>query len=122
MVFYTEIANCITARYDEKAVIDSECSLASADHFLTVCSGELRVKILRTLSVHGELTASQMAKQIGCPVTTLVRPISILLENRYIYISKRSGLQIFYRLNVPLFRNIRRSFNIMFDKIIDTED
>lgn len=109
-------------KYDEKAVIDFDSSLTSADHFLTVCSGELRVKMLHALIDHEELTASQMAKLIGCPPTTLIRPISILQENKIIYISRKSGLQIFYRLNIPLFRKIHRSFNTMLEKIIDTED
>lgn len=109
-------------KYDVKEIVDYDSSLTSADHFLTVCSGELRVKMLHALIDHGELTGSQMAKLIGCPPTTLIRPISILQENKLIYISRKSGLQIFYRLNIPLFRKIYRSFNTMFKKIIDKEN
>lgn len=109
-------------KYDQKAVIEFDSSLSTADNFLTVCSGELRVKMLHVLIDHKELTATQMAKLIDCPPTTLIRPISILQDNKIIYISRRSGLQIFYRLNIPLFKKIYRSFNAMFEKIIDTED
>lgn len=109
-------------KYDEKAAIEFDNSLSSADNFLTVCSGELRVKMLHALIDHKELTATQMAKLIDCPPTTLIRPISILQDNKIIYISRRSGLQIFYRLNIPLFKKIYRSLSAMFEKIIDTED
>ncbi len=120
--FNGSVTLLLGTKYDEKAVIEFDSSLSSADNFLTVCSGELRVKMLHALIDHKELTATQMAKLIGCPPTTLIRPISILQDNKIIYISRRSGLQIFYRLNIPLFKKIYQSFSTMFEKIIDTED
>jgi len=120
--FNGSVTLLLGTKYDEKAVIEFDSNLTSADNFLTVCSGELRVKMLHTLIDHKELTATQMAKLIDCPPTTLIRPISILQANRIIYISRRSGLQIFYRLNIPLFKKIYRSISTMFEKIIDTED
>ncbi len=121
-IFNESVLLLLGTRYDEKVVIEIDSSLSTADNFLTVCSGDLRIKMLHALIDHKELTATQMAKLIDCPPTTLIRPISILQDNKIIYISRRSGLQIFYRLNIPLFEKVYRSFSAMFEKIIETEN
>lgn len=118
---YKAVTFLLGIRYDELPINDYDDTLTTADHFLTVCTGELRVKMLHALIENEEMTASQLAKYIGCSPTTLIRPIAILQENKIIYVSRRSGLQIFYRLNVPLFKRISCSFNQMFRNIINKE-
>ncbi len=104
----------------DKFVIPNEDSFAEVDNFLIACSGERRVKMIHALIENGEMTGSQMAKYLGCPPTTLTRPLSILLENNIIYLSRREGIQSFYRLNVELFKKIIPSFNHMFNKILES--
>ena len=124
-ISFIENTNCLRMlvgiRCEDSLISNCDALFSTADNFLITCSGEVRVKILRSLVDNRELTASQIAKHLNCPPTTLIRPISILLENKIIYVSKRSGIQIFYRLNVKNLRKIHKSLNDMFSKIFEEE-
>lgn len=69
---------------------------------LIAVGNDTRLSILQTLMEKEELTASSIAKIIEIPTTTVLRHVEILYNCGAIYISKRSGLQIFYRINFNL--------------------
>ena len=71
--------------------------------FLVACGHEFRVKILYAISEAGEMTLSQLSKLLKTPPTTLLRHIEALLNVRIIYIHRRDGLQIFYKVNSKAF-------------------
>lgn len=69
---------------------------------LIAVGNETRFSIIQLLLDREELTASSVAKLLNLPPTTILRHIEILYNSGVIYISKRSGLQIFYRLNYKI--------------------
>lgn len=71
--------------------------------FLVACGNDFRVKILYAISEAGEMTLSQLSKLLKTPPTTLLRHIEALLNVRIIYIHRRDGLQIFYKVNSKAF-------------------
>ena len=71
--------------------------------FLVACGNDFRVKILYAISEAGEMTLSQLSKALKTSPTTLLRHVEVLLENRIIYIHRRDGLQIFYKVNSKAF-------------------
>ena len=94
----------------------------STEQFILCCSNELRLKIIRALCEHEELTASQLAQILDCPVTTMIRHINMLGSNNLIFLSKRDGLQIFYKLNLKLFKIMRERINNLFNAILQRKD
>ena len=97
----------LTDKYDE--------SKAPEDNFTITFGIEIRMKILRGLIENKEMTAYQLAKYIGCPPTTLNRHIDLLGDSGIIYLSKREGLQIFYRLNIKLLQQIKINIEDIFE-------
>lgn len=79
----------------------------SVDDFFIACGNELRLKILYSLSENYELTLSQLSKIHNTAATTILRHIDLLTEARLIKVSKRKGLQIFYKINGNLFQNMQ---------------
>ena len=71
--------------------------------FLVACGNDFRVKILYAISEAGEMTLSQLSKALKTSPTTLLRHVEVLLDNRIIYIHRRDGLQIFYKVNSKAF-------------------
>ena len=71
--------------------------------FMIACGNEFRLKILYAISDAGEMTLSQLSKLLKTPPTTLLRHIEALLDIRIIYINRRDGLQIFYKVNSQAF-------------------
>ena len=71
--------------------------------FLVACGNEFRLKILYAISEAGEMTLSQLSKVLNTAPTTLLRHIEVLLDVRIIYIHRREGLQIFYKVNSQVF-------------------
>ena len=71
--------------------------------FMIACGNEFRLKILYAISDAGEMTLSQLSKLLKTPPTTLLRHIEALLNVRIIYIHRRDGLQIFYKVNSKAF-------------------
>ena len=71
--------------------------------FLVACGNEFRLKILYAISEAGEMTLSQLSKVLNTAPTTLLRHIEVLLDVRIIYIHRREGLQIFYKVNSQAF-------------------
>lgn len=71
--------------------------------FLVACGNDFRLKILYAISDTGEMTLSQLSKLLKTPPTTLLRHVEVLLDNRIIYIHRRDGLQIFYKVNSQAF-------------------
>ena len=94
----------------------------STEQFILCCGNELRLKIIRALCEHEELTASQLAQILDCPVTTMIRHINMLGSNNLIFLSKREGLQIFYKLNLKLFKIMRERINNLFNAILQRKD
>ncbi len=94
----------------------------SAENFLITCGNETRIAIIRSLTQNCELTTSQISKMMGCPVTTLIKHIEVLHSNNVIHISRRSGLQIFYKLNHSYFKQTRTNMEKMFHKILTQKE
>jgi len=67
--------------------------------FLDDIGNELRRMILETLAGEGELTASDIARLTGIPVTTVIRHLEALCDHYLLRVSRRKGLQIFYTVN-----------------------
>lgn len=102
----------------EDALTDDLCEdQITVDNFMTTCGNEFRMSVIHALISNRELTTSQMAKMIGCPVTTLIKHIEVLRSNRVIYISRRSGLQIFYQLNSSYFKYAKTNMDKLFHEI-----
>lgn len=81
---------------------------------LTTIGNDTRLSIIQVLTKHTELTASSLSKALKVPLTTVLRHIEILYGNGVLYISKRDGLQIFYRVNYSL---LTKAVNILNHKI-----
>lgn len=77
--------------FDEKSI-----DLAG---FMDNIGNELRRMILETLAAHPELTASDISRHTGIPVTTALRHMEALCDDYLITVARRKGLQIFYTLN-----------------------
>ena len=110
-------------RHEESIERQSESTDAiSVEQFILCCGNELRLRMIKTFCEHEELTSSQLAQILDCPVTTTIRHTNMLCENNLIFISRREGLQIFYRLNLKLFRAMKEQINNLFNAIIQRKD
>lgn len=69
---------------------------------LTSLGNDTRLSILQLLMEKEELTASSVSKALHIPVATVLRHMEILYNCGVLYVSKRQGLQIFYRINFNL--------------------
>ena len=83
-----------------------------------VVETEEMMNIIKALNKRGELTASQLSQTLGCPVTTTIRHIDYLRNNNLIFMSRREGLQIFYKLNLKLFRKMKGELDSLLDDIL----
>ncbi len=81
---------------------------------LIAVGNDTRLTILQVLAEQHEMTASAIARIINTPLTTVLRHIEILYGSGAVFISKKSGLKIFYRLNDHLLKN---AFKIMNNRI-----
>ncbi len=95
-----------------------EDSVLSVEEFFICCGNQISLKIIRALKEYKELTVSQLSGLIGYPITTILRHMNILSGNGIIYISKREGLQIFYKINIKLYKRMQINMNESFDTII----
>lgn len=75
---------------------ESQIDLAA---FLDDMGNELRRMIIDALSEEQEMTASELSRRTGIPVTTALRHMEALCDHYLIRVSHRKGLQIFYTLN-----------------------
>lgn len=75
---------------------------------LIAIGNDTRFSIIEALFEKGELTASSIAKRLGVPSTTVLRHIEILYNCGAIYISRKSGLQIFYKINYHLLKSANK--------------
>ena len=89
----------------------------AADGLLLALGNKTRVGIFRALCRHGEMNLTELAAALGCPMTTLCRNIEILSDNGIIYISRRQGLKIYYRLNAKQIKRAAGALKQMFDSI-----
>lgn len=107
--------------YKHEESIGSQCDdahIISVEQFIICCGNELRLRMIKAFREHEELTTSQLAQILGCPITTTIRHINMLGDHSLIFISKREGLQIFYKLNIKLFKKMQQQVNNLFDNII----
>lgn len=81
-------------QYDEKNI--------DLRQLLIAVGNDTRYSILQILMENKELTASSIAKMLNLPPTTALRHVELLYDNNVLYISRRSGLQIFYRINYDI--------------------
>ena len=103
----------------ETAILDNyDESKATAENFILTCSNEIRWKIIKALVANKEMTASQIARYLDIPVTTMIRHLSHMHENGIIYVSNREKLQIYYKLNDKLIRKIKIDLDAILDLII----
>ena len=90
----------------------------SVEKFIICCGNELRMNIIKALNERGELTASQLSQTLDCPVTTTIRHIDYLRNYNLIFMSRREGLQIFYKLNLKLFKRMKSELDSLLDDIL----
>ena len=88
----------LNLRFDEKNI--------DLKQFLIAVGNDIRYSIIEELTDHGELTAASLAKLLQIPPTTILRHVEVLYRQGIIYISRKTGLQIFYQLNQDLFSKI----------------
>jgi DNA-binding transcriptional ArsR family regulator len=67
--------------------------------FLDDLGSEPRRRILESLGRNGEGTASELSRDTGLPVTTVLRHMETLSNDLLIMETRRSGLKIYYGLN-----------------------
>lgn len=72
---------------------------------LTALGNDTRLSILNSLQKHEEMTCADIARDISQPTTTVLRHVEVLFQRGLIYISKKSGLQVFYKINYSLLSN-----------------
>ncbi len=102
----------------EEVLEDSfEISTVTLTDFLIACGNELRIKILDSVSENGELTLSQLSKMHDTSPATMVRHIEVLVNAQILQISRREGLQIFYKINVRLFRYMKNHVENFINKM-----
>ena len=87
------------------------------DRFFDHFGNEIRRMILEALAEHGEMTASDLSRSTGIPVTTVLRHIDVLTEDYLLSVSRRKGLQIFYTLNREYIGKARRKADRYFAKL-----
>ena len=81
------------------------------DRFFEHFGNEIRRMILEALAEHGEMTASDISRRTGIPMTTVLRHMDVLSEDYLLSVSRRKGLQIFYTLNREFIEKARRKTN-----------
>ena len=92
------------------------------DRFFDHFGNEIRRLILEALAEHGEMTASDLSRSTGIPVTTVLRHIDALTEDYLLSVSRRKGLQIFYTLNREYIGKARRKADRYFTKLSGNEE
>ena len=63
---------------------------------------DIRLSIIDSLQECGELTVAALSKKLQIPPTTTLRHVETLYKSGVLFITRKSGLQIFYRLNSDL--------------------
>ncbi len=94
-----------------------EIGTVSLTEFLVACGNELRIKILDSVCENGEMTLSQISKLLSASPATVVRHIEVLVDAQMLQISRREGLQIFYKINAKLFRYMKNGMDEFFAKM-----
>ena len=92
------------------------------DRFFDHFGNEIRRMILEALAENGEMTASDLSRSTGIPVTTVLRHIDALTEDYLLSVSRRKGLQIFYTLNREYIGKARRKADRYFMKLSGNEE
>ena len=92
------------------------------DRFFDHFGNEIRRLILEALAENGEMTASDLSRSTGIPVTTVLRHIDALTEDYLLSVSRRKGLQIFYTLNREYIGKARRKADRYFMKLSGNEE
>lgn len=91
---------CIIGSQNEKgARFQAEEPIIDLTQVLLALGHPTRLAIINTYREFGELTAATVSKQLQMPPVTIVRHISILCESAILNVSRREGIQIFYKLN-----------------------
>ncbi len=67
--------------------------------FLESIGSSPRRLILKTLAENGEMTVSDVSRQTGIPLSTVLRHMEELRDDYLIQVSLKRGLQIFYSVN-----------------------
>ncbi len=67
--------------------------------FLDHIGSQPRRVILSTLAENGEMTVSDVSRQTGIPLSTVLRHMEALSDDYLIKVSSKKGLQIFYSIN-----------------------
>lgn len=83
-------------RFDEKTI--------DLRQLLIAVGNDTRYSVVQLFLEKEELTASNIAKILDLPPTTALRHVEFLYARDVLYISRRSGLQIFYKLNYNILK------------------
>lgn len=92
------------------------------DRFFDHFGNEIRRMILEAIAEYGEMTASDLSRSTGIPVTTVLRHIEALTEDYLLSVSRRKGLQVFYTLNREYIGKARRKADRYFSKLSGNEE
>lgn len=89
-------------RHEEDLLLLYNESNIDIQQFLIAIGNDTRLSIIQTLQKHEELTCSTISRLLDFPPTTTLRHLDVLYDCGIVYISKRSGLNIFYCINYDL--------------------
>ncbi len=94
----------------------------SPEKFIAVCGSEIRLKIIRAINENGRATCTQIAKAIGCPVTTLTRHLNTLVGSSIIFIAEQEKTNIYYKINTDMFIDMKAKINELINSIINNSE
>ncbi len=107
LLTYTDGTQGILLGYRHEEAISSLLKERDIDFrkLLVAIGNDTRLEIIKALEEQKELTATEIAKVIDVPLTTVLRHTYILYNSGVLFVSKKKGLQIFYRININLLAN-----------------
>lgn len=94
-----EVSLVVGLRHVDALLRTMEEDAVDVEIFLEDMGNALRRMILEALSKEASMTASDISRKTGIPVTTVLRHMEALSEHYIIRISERRGMQIFYTVN-----------------------
>lgn len=126
IIFYkkNEDGICLLAGLKHEVSLSNRISdhHVSVQNFMCTCGNETRMAIISALIQYNELTSTQLSKIISCPVSTLSKHLEALHSNNIIYIHKRLGLQVFYKLNISYFKQVKINMSNFLDNIVKVQE
>ncbi len=86
---------------------------------LPAIGNEIRFSIIEAFLENGELNSTAISKILDLPPTTALRHVETLYNCGVLYVSRRSGLRIFYRINYDVLEGV---IDILNKKILESKE